>query len=67
MLFCFWLNQTLLNIAWLPSPNSVFKLWENNLKDEKNSMLYENYIGNEYVKLGIFTSIDQEGANKHVL
>lgn len=30
-------------------------------------MLYENYIGNEYVKLGIFTSIDQEGANKHVL
>lgn len=30
-------------------------------------MLYENYIGNEYVKLGIFTSIDQEGANKQVL
>lgn len=65
MLFCFWWNQTLLNIAWLPSPNSVFKLWENNWEDEKNSMLYENYIGNEYVKLGIFTSIDQEGANKN--
>lgn len=28
-------------------------------------MLYENYIGNEYVKLGIFTLIDQEGVNKN--
>lgn len=51
----------------MPSPNSVFKLWENNWEDEKNSMLYENYIGNEYVEMGIFTSIDQEGANKQVL
>lgn len=67
MLFCFWLNQTLLNIAWLPSPNSVFKLWENNWEDEKNSMLYEKYIWNEYVELSIFMSIDQEGANKQVL
>lgn len=36
----------------------MFKFWENNLKDEKNLMLYENYIGNEYVKLGIFILID---------
>lgn len=36
----------------------MFKFWENNWEDEKNLMLYENYIGNEYVKLGIFTLID---------